>query len=378
MNLLFTNSDQRKFLEKSFRKRFRKRFRTPKTFPKLPYTMPISMKHITIKDVARQLNVSVSTVSRAFNDKYDIRKETRAKILRVADEMGYRPNPIARKLIQQKTLNVGVVVPEFINSYFPEVIIGIQEVLLARGYQVLVMQSNECYTTELKNIKTLEDSMVDGIIISLSSEVHNNDYYIRMIEKGYPIVFFNRVDEDIPASQVIFDDYKWAYFATEHLIKQGYRKIYHFSGYQHLSLSRNRIKGYCKAMDKFSIPYTSDYIIETGFFMEEGQTVMEKLLAKGNIPDAIFATNDPTAIGAMKAIKKAGMKIPDDIALVGFSESKMAEVVDPPLTSVSQPTFEIGRTAAELLLRQIEADGFATPKTVVLNGKLNVRGSSGK
>ncbi len=340
--------------------------------------MPISMKHITIKDVARQLNVSVSTVSRAFNDKYDIRKETRAKILRVADEMGYRPNPIARKLIQQKTLNVGVVVPEFINSYFPEVIIGIQEVLLARGYQVLVMQSNECYTTELKNIKTLEDSMVDGIIISLSSEVHNNDYYIRMIEKGYPIVFFNRVDEDIPASQVIFDDYKWAYFATEHLIKQGYRKIYHFSGYQHLSLSRNRIKGYCKAMDKFSIPYTSDYIIETGFFMEEGQTVMEKLLAKGNIPDAIFATNDPTAIGAMKAIKKAGMKIPDDIALVGFSESKMAEVVDPPLTSVSQPTFEIGRTAAELLLRQIEADGFATPKTVVLNGKLNVRGSSGK
>ena len=257
-------------------------------------------------------------------------------------------------------------------------IIGIQEVLLARGYHVLVMQSNECYTTELKNIKTLEDSMVDGIIISLSSEVHNNDYYIRMIEKGYPIVFFNRVDEDIPASQVIFDDYKWAYFATEHLIKQGYRKIYHFSGYQHLSLSRNRIKGYCKAMDKFSIPYTSDYIIETGFFMEEGQTVMEKLLAKGNIPDAIFATNDPTAIGAMKAIKKAGMKIPDDIALVGFSESKMAEVVDPPLTSVSQPTFEIGRTAAELLLRQIEADGFATPKTVVLNGKLNVRGSSGK
>lgn len=336
------------------------------------------MKHITIKDVARQLNISVSTVSRAFNDKYDIRKETRAKILRVADEMGYRPNPIARKLIQQKTLNVGVVVPEFINSYFPEVIIGIQEVLLDRGYQILVMQSNECYTTELKNIKTLEDSMVDGIIISLSSEVHNNDYYIRMIEKGYPIVFFNRVDEDIPASQVIFDDYKWAYFATEHLIKQGYRKIYHFSGYQHLSLSCNRIRGYRKAMDKFSVPYTDDYIIETGFFIEEGQKVMEKLLAEGNIPDAIFATNDPTAIGAMKAIKKAGMKIPDDIALVGFSESKMAEVVDPPLTSVSQPTFEIGRTAAELLLRQIEADGFATSKTVVLNGKLNVRGSSGK
>ncbi|MEM9675006.1 MAG: LacI family DNA-binding transcriptional regulator [Cyclobacteriaceae bacterium] len=334
------------------------------------------MKHITIKDVARQLNVSISTVSRAFNDKYDIRKETRAKILRVADEMGYRPNPIARKLIQQKTLNIGVVVPEFVNSYFPEVIIGIQEVLLNRGYQVLVMQSNECYTTELKNIKALEDSMVDGMIISLSSEAHNNDYYVRMIEKGYPIVFFNRVDENIPASSVIFDDYKWAYFATEHLIKQGCRKIYHFSGYQHLSLSRNRIKGYRKAMDKFCIPYTDDYIIETGFFIEEGQKAMEKLLVEGDVPDAIFATNDPTAIGAMKAIKKAGMKIPDDIALVGFSESKMAEVVDPPLTSVSQPTFEIGRTAAELLLRQINSEGFAAPQTVTLDGKLNVRESS--
>lgn len=191
------------------------------------------------------------------------------------------------------------------------------------------------------------------------------------------MVFFNRVDEAIPASKVVFDDYKWAYFATEHLVKQGYRKIFHLSGYQHLSLSQNRIRGFRKALDKFSVPYTNDHIIETGFFMEEGQAVMEKLIAEENIPDAIFAANDPTAIGAMKALKHAGLRIPEDIGLVGFSESKMAEIVDPPLTSVSQPTFEIGRTAAELLLRQIAADGFAAPKTVVLDGKLNVRASSG-
>ena len=334
------------------------------------------MEHITIKDVARQLNVSISTVSRAFNDKYDIRKETREEILRVAHQMGYRPNPIARKLIQQKTFTIGVIVPEFVNSYFPEVIIGIQEVLIEKGYQVLVMQSNECYTTELNNIQTLEDNRVDGMIISLSREAHNNDYYLRMLEKGYPVVFFNRVDEAIPASKVVFDDYKWAYFATEHLIRQGFRKIYHLSGYQHLSLSRNRIRGFRKALDKFAIPYTQDYIIETGFFMEEGQAVMEKLIADNNIPEAIFCANDPTAIGAMKAIKRAGLRIPEDIALVGFSESKMAEVVEPPLSSVSQPTFEIGKTAAELLLRQIAIDGFAAPRTVVLAGKLNVRASS--
>ena len=334
------------------------------------------MKRITIKDVARQLNVSISTVSRAFNDKYDIRKETREEILRVAREMGYRPNPIARKLIQQKTFNVGVVVPEFVNSYFPEVIIGIQDVLLEQGYQVLVMQSNECYTTELQNVKALEDNMVDGIIISLSREAHNNDHYLGMLEKGYPIVFFNRADESIPASRVVFDDYKWAYFATEHLIKQGFKKIFHLSGYRHLSLSQNRIRGFRKAMDKFSVPYTPEHIIETGFFMEEGQAAMERLIAEGNVPEAIFAANDPTAIGAMKAIKRAGLRIPEDVALVGFSESRMAEVVDPPLTSVRQPTHEIGRTAAQLLLQQIMADGFAPPKTVVLDGQLNVRASS--
>lgn len=334
------------------------------------------MKRTTIKDVARKLNVAVSTVSRAFNDKYDIRKETRDLILKTAEEMGYHPNPIAQKLKQQKTFNVGVVVPEFVNSYFPEVIIGIQEVLIRKGYQVLVMQSNECHTTELENVKTLEDNMVDGLIISLSRESHNNEYYIRMLEKGYPMVFFNRTDEKIPASRVLFDDYKWAYFATEHLIKQGYSKIYHLSGYQHLSLSKNRIKGFQKAMNKFGIPYQHGQILETGFFIEEGQAVMQSLIDRRELPDAVFATNDPVAIGAMRAIKKAGLRIPHDIAIVGFSESRMAEVVDPPLSSVSQPTFEIGKTVAELLLKQIAAEGFASPQTVVLDGKLNIRESS--
>ncbi len=334
------------------------------------------MKRITIKDVARELNVAVSTVSRAFNDKYDIRKETREMILKRATEMGYHPNPIAKKLIQQKTYNVGVVVPEFVNAYFPEVIIGIQEVLIKKGYQVLVMQSNENPATELENVKTLEDNMVDGLLISLSGESLNNEYYAGMLKKGYPIVFFNRVDEKIPASKVVFDDYKWAYFATEHLIKQGYRKIYHFSGYQHLSLSRNRINGYRKAMEKFNVPFDPHYIIEAGFFMHEGQAVMERLIEKEDVPQAIFAANDPVAIGVIKALKKAGLRIPDDVAVVGFSESKMAEIVDPPLSSVSQPTFEIGKSAAELLMRQIEADGFAPSETLVLDGKLNIRASS--
>ena len=334
------------------------------------------MKHTTIKDIARKLNISVSTVSRAFNDKYDIRKETRDRILKTANDMGYRPNPIAKKLIQQKTYNIGVVVPEFINSFFPEVIIGMQDILLKEGYQVLIMQSNESHLTELQNVKTLEDNMVDGLIISLSRETKNDDYYIKMLESGYPMVFFNRVNDDIPASKVVFDDYKWSYFATEHLIKQGCKKIFHLAGFKHLSLAKNRIKGYKKAMDKFNLPYTEDYIIETGFFIKEGETQMQKLLDKGDVPDGIFATNDPTAIGAMKILKKAGLKIPEDIAVVGFSESRLAENVEPPLTSVCQPTFEMGKIAANLLLKQIEANGYARTETIVLDGELKIRASS--
>jgi LacI family transcriptional regulator len=169
------------------------------------------MYHITIKDIARKLNVAVSTVSRAFNDKYDIKKDTRDLILKTAAEMGYRPNPIAKKLIQRRTYNVGVIVPEFINSFFPEVILGIQKVLLEKKYQVFITSSNENPETEKENIMTMEDNMVDGIIISLSTETSNSNYLTKMVKEGFPMVMFNRVNEEIPISKVVFDDYKWAF-----------------------------------------------------------------------------------------------------------------------------------------------------------------------
>jgi DNA-binding LacI/PurR family transcriptional regulator len=336
------------------------------------------MYHVTIKDIARKLNVAVSTVSRAFNDKYDIKKDTRDLILKTAAEMGYRPNPIAKKLIQRRTYNVGVIVPEFINSFFPEVILGIQKVLLEKKYQVLITSSNENPETEKENIKTMEDNMVDGIIISLSTETSNSNYLSKMVKEGFPMVMFNRVNEEIPISKVVFDDYKWAFFATEHLIEQGYKKIYHFSGPHHLCLSKNRINGFRDAMNKHKLPFTGEQIIETGLFIEDGERVMESLLNKGTIPEAIFSFNDPTAIGAMKMLKKYKLKIPDDVAVVGFSETKLASLIEPALTSVIQPTFEMGMKVAHLLLKQIENDGHAEVETIVLNGKINIRESSVK
>jgi DNA-binding LacI/PurR family transcriptional regulator len=335
------------------------------------------LKHVTIKDVAKKLNVSVSSVSKAFNGRHDIKQETKELILKVGREMGYHPNPIAKKLQQKQTFNIGVVVPEFVNAFFPEVIIGIQDVLSERGYQALIVQSNECFETELKNVQSLEQDMVDGLIISLSRETKNLEYYQSLLRQKYPIVFFNRYNEELTTSKVIFDDFKWAFFVTEHLVKQGCKKIYHLSAYQHLLLARNRIKGFKKALSKHKIDFQDEWIIETGLFVEEGEKIMHAIIQKGDIPEAIVCANDKIAFGAMRAIKKAGLKIPDDIAVTGFSETPFVEIVDPPLTSVAQPTYEMGEIAAKLMLRKIENENM-TPETVILNGSLNIRKSSQK
>lgn len=335
------------------------------------------MKHVTIKDVAKKLNVSVSSVSKAFNGRHDIKSETKELILKVGREMGYHPNPIAKKLQQKQTFNIGVVVPEFVNAFFPEVIIGIQDILTEKGYQALIVQSNECFETELKNVQSLEQDMVDGLIISLSRETKNLEYYQSLLRQNYPIVFFNRYNEALPASKVIFDDFKWAFFVTEHLIKQGCKKIYHLSAYQHLLLARDRIKGFKKALQKHKIECSDEWIIEAGLFVEEGEQIMTDLIQNNDIPEAIVCANDKIAFGAMRVIKKAGLKIPDDIAVTGFSETPFVEIVDPPLTSVAQPTYEMGEIAAKLMLRKIENENM-TPETVILNGSLNIRKSSQK
>lgn len=334
------------------------------------------MIYITIKDIAKKLNISIATVSRAFNDKSDIKLETKNLILKTAKEIGYRPNPMAKKLMQKRSFTIGIVIPEFLNSFFPEVIIGAQEILFERGYQVLITQSNENFETELKNVKALEDSMVDGIIISQSSETKNVEYYQNLINSGFPIVFFNRVFDEIRASKILFNDYKWAFFATEHLINQGYRTIYHLKGKESLSLTNDRMKGFLDAHSKHKLTVTKEQIIPTGFGLEDGRRVASEIINSGKIPDAIFASNDPSAIGAMQVFKKRGFIIPKDIAFVGFTESKMGSIIDPPLTSVLQPAKEIGREAARILIEQIENPLTFKPQIIVLNGQLNVRKSS--
>ena len=335
------------------------------------------MKHVTIKDVAKKLNVSISSVSRAFNDKYDIKKETRELILKTAEEMGYFPNPIAKKLSQKKTYNIGVVVPEFVNEFYSEIIIAIQEVFISKGYQVLVMQSDENQDQELANVKTLIHNMMDGLIIAPITKNENIDYYLKQRDNGYPIVFMNRVEESLPASKVIFNNQKWSFFATEHLISQGYKRIYHLAGHKDLCVSNERIKGFKRALKKHKIPEENYKIIETGLLSNEGITAVEDLIYNHDLPDALYCENDLVAMGAIKKLKDNGYKVPDDIAVMGFTETKIAELVTPQLSSVKQPTFEMGKKAAELLLRQIN-DNLFDNETVIMNGVLNIRESSVK
>jgi LacI family transcriptional regulator len=336
------------------------------------------MKGITIKDVAKALNISTSTVSRAFNNKYDIQPSTRDMILAKAKEMGYSPNPIAQGLIMHKSFMVGVVVPEFVNSFFPQVIMGIQKELNDAGYQVLIMSSNESAEMELKNVQTLEKNNVDGILISLTHETRDISYCQQLLDSKMPIVQFNRVSQKLNTPKIIFDDCYWAEQATEHLIAQGYKKIYHLAGPNSLIVTHNRIKGFQNAMRKHQLPCDSSCIIDSGIFIEDGVATAEKLITENNIPEAFFCFNDPVAIGAIEKFSEQGYRIQQDIAFVGFTESRIGKHMTPALTSVEQPAVEIGITASQMLLKMLQLKNFTSNETIVLDGKLNIRDSSRK
>lgn len=333
---------------------------------------------VTIKDIARELKISTSTVSRALADKWDVNPETRKAVLELAEKLNYTPNPISLSLKQQHSMSIGVVIPEFIHSFFPEVIMGIQSVLEPAGYHILISQSNESYERELGNLKALEARMVDGFIVSITKETENMEYFSYLKEKNIPLVFFNRIYKDLSASCVIIDDYKWAFNAVEHLIRQGCKRIAHLSGPDNLLLSQQRMKGYLDALAKYGLTKDEELIIPTGVMMEKGVMAAYHILEMKERPDAIFAVNDPVAIGAMKTLQKHGVMIPDDIAVVGFTESRMAMIVEPNLTSVEQPTFEMGRLAADLLLEQLRntQEEKLAPKIITLDAKLNIRESS--
>jgi DNA-binding LacI/PurR family transcriptional regulator len=335
------------------------------------------MAPATIKDLARELKLSPSTVSRALRDHPDISPKTKKRVVSLADKLDYHPDSIAQSLQTKKTKTIGVIVPEIKQPFFAAAINGIEELAYAAGYTIIVCQSNETADREVLVTRSLGSHRVAGLLVSLSRNTKNLDHFKLLQRRGVPIVFFDRVSNDIEASKVVVDDYKGAFDVVEHLITSGYKRIAHLAGPKNLSISKFRLKGYMDALQQGNLPFNDSLVVYGGLDDTDGIVGFQKLLNLESLPDAIFAVNDPVATGAFVMIKEHGMKIPDDIALAGFSNTYMTSLLDPPLTTVEQPSYEIGKTAAQLLMEQINSnDENFVPKFIVLKTHLIIRGST--
>ncbi|WP_256011417.1 LacI family DNA-binding transcriptional regulator [Desertivirga xinjiangensis] len=333
----------------------------------------------TIIDIAHKLNLSKSTVSRALTGHPNVKEETRKAVLALAEEMDYQRNIFSISLITNKTKTIGLIVPDFHTSFFPHAIIGAQEAASKAGYNVLISQSNESYETEVANAKVMLNNRVDGLLISLSKETRNFDHLKTFQKRGIPIVFFNRVCEEMMVPKVVVDDYDAAFKAVEHLILIGKKRIAHLAGPDSLAISRKRLNGYRDALIKHNIDIDEDLIISYDLTLSKVRIYVKHLLDSINPPDALFAINDPTAIEAIQVIKQMGKRIPEDIAVVGFSDNYASNFIEPSLTTVSQPVKEMGEVAMNLLLDQIDNDiSKWKPLIKVLNTELIVRNSTVK
>lgn len=332
---------------------------------------------VTIIDLAQKLNLSKSTVSRALTGHPSVHPDTRKAVLDLAEEMDYQRNMLSISLLQRKSNIIGIIVPEFFSSYFPQAIVGAQEIAGQAGYNTIICHSNENYETEVANTKMLLASQVDGVLVSITKETRNFDHFKIFERKGIPIVFFNRVCEEMSVPKVLVDDYDGAYRAVEHLIQRGRKRIAHLAGPDNLAISTKRLMGYRDALKRNNIPIDEDLIIPYDLTVAKVKIYVNHLLQLDNPPDAIFAINDPTAVEILQVVKKKGMRVPDDLAIVGFSNDYVSALTDPPLSTVSQPVREIGKTAAQLLLDQMNREVSEWKAIIkVLKTELIVRSSS--
>ncbi len=338
-------------------------------------------KYTTIKDIAVALNLSVSTVSRALNDSYQISRETVEKVKATAKEMDYHPNLLARNLSSKRSGVIGIIVPELETDFFPRIIMGIQDKLNKEGFRILITQSSESAEKEKENLDILCGSMVEGLIVSVAKEGGNEEHFRAVIKSGIPVVFFNRVYNLPRASKVVIDDRKQAYESVRHLFEQGCHKVVHLAGPETLKMTQSRSEGYMEALKEFGKSEEDSIIIHTGITISDGYSTTKELLEKSggaDFPDGLFCFNDNIAIGAMKAIKEAGKRIPEDIAIVGFSETEMSTIVEPNLTTTAQPRYKLGVSAAEVMVEQIRTKSRSLPTNITLDAEFHIRESSSR
>lgn len=334
-------------------------------------------RHISLKDLADELGVSISTVSRALKDNPIISPELTQKIKNLAIERNYIPNPLAMGLLRQQTKMIGVIVPDLVTHFYSSIISGIEEVAKENGYYILISSSNESLEKEKESVQNLLKSRVEGLIVCISQQTNDFDHFKPLLQNEIPLVFFDRVAEIPDVPTVTVDGAEAAKNVTCHFYENGCRKIAYISGPEHLNISKKRKEGYLKGLDECGLPFNPGLLVECNLNTEEATNATQKLLSLKEIPDAIFGINDTIAFAAMKEIKKHKLRIPDDIALVGFTDEFHSTVVDPALTSVTHPTLQMGREAARLFFGCIE-NGPGYAEQVVLETKLVIRESSVK
>ncbi|MFC6193459.1 LacI family DNA-binding transcriptional regulator [Dyadobacter subterraneus] len=331
----------------------------------------------TIIDIARSTGVSNSTVSRALHGHADISPETRNAVLEMAALLDYQPNQLAYNLVKSRTNTIGMIVPEFTNSFFPNIIIGAHELLTEAGYNLTIMQSNESYPIEVSNTKAMLANRIDGLLISLTQETNNYDHLKVFEKRGIPLVLFNRVCDYVSAPKVVVNDFEGSFLAVEHLILNGYERIAHLGGPLNLLVSRERLRGYRAAMEKYGKSIEENMVIQGMFSQQKARIYGKYLLDLENRPDAIFAVNDSSAIEIMLMALEKGIRIPDELGVVGFSDNPESAYIGPGLTTIRQPTNAIGKTSAQWVLQLIESEEeMILPNEKVLKTELVVRGSS--
>jgi LacI family transcriptional regulator len=337
----------------------------------------VAKKRASLTDLARQLQLSTSTVSRALSGHPAISEATAKRVTALAKELGYRPNSLAAGLRRGRSNLLGVVVPHIDGNFFSQVVKGIEAAASQAGYHVLICQSNEDLTHERENLATLMSAQVAGILVSLSRTTNEFRHFEQVRKRDIPLVFFDRVLVGHDVNAVVLDDRAGGYRATRHLLEQGYRRIAHFSGPQYLNIYKHRRQGYEDALREYGLPVEEELIVFGHMDMPDGRAAMQLLLTLPHPPDAVFSGSDFSAAGALEVLTERGLRVPQDIGLVGFSNEVFGRLTLPRLTSIDQHCELMGRTATRLLLELLdEREPPGAPRHVVLQPELLVRASS--
>lgn len=333
----------------------------------------------TMKDIANELGLSISTVSRALQGNPAIAEETVERVKEIALKLDYFPDSIARNLKTNASATFGVIIPEIRHEFFSSVIDGMEDLAHQHGFTVIVSKSNEDYKREVLNTHHMLSNRVAGIAASVSQSTQDGDHFLRFLKRGIPVVLFDRVLDKLDVSKVIVDDYQGSFQAVTHLIEQGYSRIAHLAGPSLLGIARERFRGYKDALAEANFSFDEDLVIHGAMEENAGELGIKSLFDLEDPPDAVFAINDPVAIGARTELLKMGLNIPHDVGLVGFSNNTITGILDPPLTTVDQHGYRMGQVAVQILLDELKiAPDEREHVTKVIETELIVRESTNR